>query len=136
MALSPAWGDRALYDKVVRSFRSDALEQFQALEHAVQHAVWSDGLRYAHTLKGLAATVGAVALAQHAAAVETDLKAVEFSGPMAPAVQRLYWPPWGMHLSALCRRCNNVCPMVPLFQLLSVRPLCWSGLNANSWRSL
>ncbi len=85
-AVTRMGGDRALYDKVVRSFRTDAPEQFQALEHAVQHAFWEDGVRYAHTLKGLAATVGAVALVQQAATTEADLKAVEFSGLIESAL--------------------------------------------------
>ena len=68
-------GDRALYRQIVRSFQQEARAQMALLQQCVVAEQWQGALHHAHTLKGLSATVGAMALAATAAQTEQVLKA-------------------------------------------------------------
>ena len=83
-AISRISGDQALYLTVAYSFCTDALAQFSAFEQAVRGAKWRESIGYTHTLKGLAATVGAMALSRQTVATELALQAAELSDSMKP----------------------------------------------------
>jgi HPt (histidine-containing phosphotransfer) domain-containing protein len=70
---------------VVRSFIAEAPEQLRALERAVLQAQWRDSMRFSHTLKSLAAAVGAETLSRLASQSELNLGAAETAEKLDPA---------------------------------------------------
>jgi PAS domain S-box-containing protein len=72
-------GSRAFFDKIAMAFRADAAAQLAALKQQMAHNDKPGALNSAHTFKGLAATVGASALAQLALQVELEIKTVDGS---------------------------------------------------------
>ena len=70
-ALQRLGGRQPLYDRLIAAFVQDGPDQMQVLRQALQQGVAPDVQRALHTLRGLAGTVGAVALA--AAAGEQEL---------------------------------------------------------------
>ena len=74
-AVARMGASRELYDQVASAFCGDAQQQLDTLSAAVQSRDWADAARHAHTLRGLAGTVGAMALAERAAEAEVQCKA-------------------------------------------------------------
>ena len=70
-------GDAELYAQVARSFQSEVPDQWRALQQSLQEQEWQDASRYAHTLKGLSGTVGALVLADASTLLEKALGADE-----------------------------------------------------------
>ncbi|NVO05105.1 MAG: PAS domain S-box protein, partial [Rhodoferax sp.] len=81
-AIQRMGGAHGLYQRLAREFMASLPEQLQQLQAALEHDR-ARCLLLAHTLKGTAATLGAVALANAAAALEHD------SRHAMPAAQRL-----------------------------------------------
>ncbi|MBK6636742.1 MAG: response regulator [Rhodocyclaceae bacterium] len=73
-AVARLGGMREFYDQVLRSFRADAPLQLNEVSHYLAQDKWGDAVRCAHTLKGLASTIGATRLAQAGAELESMLK--------------------------------------------------------------
>ena len=74
-AIARIGGNREFYAKLLVSFRKEATEQLSALQACVAQSKLQGAALSAHTLKGLAATVGALVLSRHAAEFETILLA-------------------------------------------------------------
>jgi two-component system, sensor histidine kinase and response regulator len=74
-ALQRFGGDREMLHSVFRSFARDALQVPQQLQDQLEEDDVEQPARTLHTLKGLAATVGAGALAAQVAALEKSVKA-------------------------------------------------------------
>lgn len=72
-AVARLGGSRAFYDKVVASFRVEAAQQVARLHDHMAASDYHRALQCAHTLKGLAATIGAMGLSARAAEVESAL---------------------------------------------------------------
>ncbi len=72
-AIKRMGGDREFYDKVVFGFRTDAALLVAELQRCISVADHAQAMRSAHTLRGLAATVGAVTLSAQAQQIETTL---------------------------------------------------------------
>ncbi len=70
-AIDNLGGDTDLYRQVVELFRDDANAQLAALESALTSGDYPTGRRVAHTLKGTAASVGALRLRAAAYALES-----------------------------------------------------------------
>lgn len=79
-ALARIDGDRSLFASFVRRFDTDRASILSTAAAALHQGDRVAAARAVHTLKGLAATLGAKALAQQAAEVETAFKAVESQG--------------------------------------------------------
>ena len=73
-AIERLGGSREFYQTVVAIFRQDGVNQRDGLVHALTLPDYPVALRFAHTLKGLAATVGAKPLAAAAAHAEALIK--------------------------------------------------------------
>jgi two-component system sensor histidine kinase/response regulator len=73
-AIKRMGGNHSFYDKVVFGFRSDAAALVTELQGYLAVADHAQAIRSAHTLRGLAATVGAVALSAQAQQIETALR--------------------------------------------------------------
>lgn len=73
-AIERLGGSRDFYRTVVGVFRQDCVVQHAGLREALAAADYPVALRQAHTLKGLAATVGANGLAAAAAHTEVLIK--------------------------------------------------------------
>lgn len=80
-AISRIGGDRDFYVQIAQLFQTDAITQVADMERHLKLDQWSDAARSAHTLKGLAGTVGATALAADCAAIEVMLKKKRQSSP-------------------------------------------------------
>lgn len=72
-------GSRDFFDQIVLAFRAEAATQLGALRQQWGNNDRLGALRSAHTFKGLAATVGASALARLAAQTELALKSMDAS---------------------------------------------------------
>jgi PAS domain S-box-containing protein len=70
VALKRLGGRQALYERMVRSFMADAPAELQALSLHLAAGRRDDAARVLHTLRGLAGTVGASALAEATGAQE------------------------------------------------------------------
>jgi len=70
-AIDNLGGDADLYRQVVELFRDDANAQLAALESALTSGDYPTGRRIAHTLKGTAASVGALRLRAAAYVLES-----------------------------------------------------------------
>jgi PAS domain S-box-containing protein len=84
-------GRQALYERLTQSFAQDAPAELEALQQHLQRAARADALRALHTLRGLAAAIGATALAAQAGGQELALRE---EGELAavvdvPALRRL-----------------------------------------------
>ncbi len=86
-ALQRMGGRQALYDRLMAAFVHDGPAQLLALREALQQPGAPDVARALHTLRGLAGTVGAVALA--AAAGEQELAVRDSGDASAVNVERL-----------------------------------------------
>ena len=82
-ALARLGGDFDLYTQIAQLFQADAVVQMDELQRYLAHEQHSDAARCAHTLKGLAGTLGANALAAACAQLESALKA---KPPAAPGL--------------------------------------------------
>jgi two-component system sensor histidine kinase/response regulator len=84
-ALRRLLGDQNLYASMLRRF----VERHRTFEHDVRAALndadWSTAERLAHTLKGLAASMGATSLAEHATTLESLVRAQ--TAPLAMSAQ-------------------------------------------------
>jgi len=78
-AIERLGGNAAFYRQLVPSFRADAQSMAQRLGPLLAQGARADATRLAHTLKGLAGTMGAQQLAHEAAVVESQL-----AGPAGP----------------------------------------------------
>jgi HPt (histidine-containing phosphotransfer) domain-containing protein len=88
-AIKRLGNSRELYDQVVHSFRTDTPTQLADLNHQIEQAAFTDAIRTAHTIKGLAATIGAMALSKTAGQIEAGLKEQSKAGSAALAVSEL-----------------------------------------------
>ncbi len=66
-------GSLPLYHRLLRRYRAEYHDLPQVIEEAVQHGDWETGQRIAHTLKGMAGSLGAQDLHVHAAALESAI---------------------------------------------------------------
>jgi HPt (histidine-containing phosphotransfer) domain-containing protein len=73
-----------LYTQVVHSFRADMPDQLADLKRQIEQQAFPDAIRSAHTIKGLAATLGAQAMAKTAADFESRLKQATNTKDSAP----------------------------------------------------
>ena len=73
-------GSREFYETIVAMFRRDGATQCAELEHHINQGHYAAALNNAHTLKGLAATVGANPLAGAAGHTESLLKHLQAAG--------------------------------------------------------
>ncbi|WAR44172.1 CHASE domain-containing protein [Methylomonas rapida] len=73
-ALARLGNDRGLYAQMARRFQNDQQEMLARMDQAMQQQDHASLARELHTLKGLAATLGARALSEQAAAAETRIK--------------------------------------------------------------
>jgi signal transduction histidine kinase/HPt (histidine-containing phosphotransfer) domain-containing protein/ActR/RegA family two-component response regulator/HAMP domain-containing protein len=80
-AITRIGGDRDFYVQIAQLFQTDATTQISEMERHLKQGQWSDAARSAHTLKGLAGTVGATALAADCAALELALKKSDQAAP-------------------------------------------------------
>lgn len=76
-AIANLGGDRALYALVVRTFLDDLANQFAPMDAALGQADYATARRVAHTLKGMAMSVGAERLREKALALEQACHAAE-----------------------------------------------------------
>ena len=67
-------GDPDFYAQIARMFQTDAPTQMANMRQHLRQNQWIEATRCAHTLKGLAATLGATALATDCATLESALK--------------------------------------------------------------
>ena len=79
-ALARMAGSRSLLARLARSFGPESASILATAVAALQQGDYLAGAREMHTLKGLAATLGATALAQQAAQVETTCKTARVLG--------------------------------------------------------
>ncbi|NLI79778.1 MAG: PAS domain S-box protein [Candidatus Riflebacteria bacterium] len=84
-ALARLGGDAALLRGLLRKFRSRNLDFGEQVMRAVNQDRWDDARRLAHTLKGVAATIGARGLPDLAAELESQLLARQREG-ITPAL--------------------------------------------------
>jgi CheY-like chemotaxis protein len=82
-------GSEEFYQTVVSVFRKDAVAQCSGLVQALAQADHVTALRCVHTLKGLAATVGATSLTAAASHMEALLKRLNGNGPDADTPTQL-----------------------------------------------
>ena len=73
-ALARLGNDRGLYAQMARRFQNDQQEILARMDQAMQQQDHASLARELHTLKGLAATLGARSLSEQAAAAETRIK--------------------------------------------------------------
>jgi PAS domain S-box-containing protein len=74
-ALVNVGGNRALLRRLLRDLLHDHGQDAARIDHAIEAGDLPTAQRLAHTLKGVAGTLGAVALQQQAAALESALRA-------------------------------------------------------------
>jgi two-component system sensor histidine kinase/response regulator len=80
-AIARIGGDRDFYVQIAQLFQTDAITQISDMALHLKQGQWSDATRCAHTLKGLAGTVGATTLAADCVALEVALKKNDRSAP-------------------------------------------------------
>jgi CheY-like chemotaxis protein len=84
-----AGGKVSLYSQLLRQFAYDFSVFAGAFESALNAGNWDDAARQAHTLKGLAASLGAVDLQPRAAALELAARAHEMTQSRANLAQTI-----------------------------------------------
>jgi len=82
-------GRRPLYLNLLRRFAQEQADAASRIRAALTAGEWSVAERHAHTLKGVAANIGADALAQLAAEVEPLLRAREPGAALDAALEQL-----------------------------------------------
>lgn len=88
-ALARLSGNYALFASLARRFGKDCTALVEAAQIALQHGDRAAVAREMHTLKGLAATLGATALARQAAELEATFKAPRSTSNEAVALAQL-----------------------------------------------
>lgn len=88
-ALARLSGNCALFASLARRFGKDCAALVEAAQIALQHGDRAAVAREMHTLKGLAATLGATALARQAAELEATFKAPRSTSNEAVALAQL-----------------------------------------------
>ena len=88
-ALARLSGNCALFASLARRFGKDCAALAEAAQIALQHGDRAAVAREMHTLKGLAATLGATALARQAAELEATFKAPRSTSNEAAALAQL-----------------------------------------------
>ncbi len=88
-AIKRLGGSSAFYQTIVTGFLQDGVTQSSEMAQRIAQADYAAALRNAHTLKGLAATVGANPLAAAAAGTETLLKRLTGAGPQGATLEML-----------------------------------------------
>ncbi|MBV8660086.1 MAG: response regulator [Burkholderiales bacterium] len=106
-------GRKALFIKVLDRFRTEQRHTSATLANLMTQGRYVDAGRVVHTLKGLAATIGAQKLADCAAAIESGLAAVQEQHLPGVDVVNLYGP-LGRALSALLQELDDVLPQAAL----------------------
>lgn len=86
--LRRAGGNSALYARMLASFCGNQAGAMDALGQALARGDRGAAIRLAHTLKGLAGTLGAGALQRSAAALEQRLAGAEQPGALAPLIEQ------------------------------------------------
>ncbi len=109
------------YDKLLARFAQHQGDALSRIRDALARSAPDDALRHAHTLKGLAATLGAEALARDAQAVEHALRARELDS-LDALLPRLAEPGRPHPITRAPRRCTAT-PCTPC------------GRSWTSWRS-
>ena len=100
LGLRRGLGKRALYLSMLRGFVSGQRDAATATRQALDSSDWSSAERHAHTLKGVAANVGATGVQGLALALETsirdkqpratiDARLTDLEGPLAALVAQL-----------------------------------------------
>ncbi|MEO0002565.1 MAG: hypothetical protein RLZZ22_257, partial [Pseudomonadota bacterium] len=74
LGLGQAGGRPALYRSLLRQFVTDQADAGARIEGAIQAARWEEAQRAAHTLKGVSAQIGALALRENATRLEQALQ--------------------------------------------------------------
>ena len=75
LGLAQAGGRPALYHSLLQQFVADQAGAGARIEAAIQAKRWEEAIRAAHTLKGVAAQIGALMLREQAARLEQALQA-------------------------------------------------------------
>ena len=88
-ALSRLGGNKALYLRTLKSFLNDSSGAAQQLEDLLREARRDDAARQLHTLKGLAATIGATPLAAAVARAESLVKSDAPALPLAAGMAEM-----------------------------------------------
>ena len=87
--LRRAGGRSGMYLGILRRFADGHAQDAHGIRQALQEGDTTTATRLAHTLKGLAGTIGATALQQHAAALETALRSGAQPETVAPLMEPL-----------------------------------------------
>lgn len=74
-ALAMLGGSEEFYKSLLQTFLANHADEAQKIEHALAHRQLADARIFAHTLKGTAASLGAVNLSTHAATLEKAMLA-------------------------------------------------------------
>ncbi|MDP1647404.1 MAG: response regulator [Rubrivivax sp.] len=88
-ALNRLGGNKSLYARTLGSFLQDSETLTQQLSDQLRAALFDDATRLLHTLKGLAATVGATPLSQVAARIESAVRTAPTALAIDDAVAEL-----------------------------------------------
>ncbi|MBF0098292.1 MAG: response regulator [Magnetococcales bacterium] len=82
-ALARLGGNLALYSNLMHKFVAQHTEVIQHIQHAWQQQQRDEAMRHAHTLKGLAGNLGALALEEASLQLENHLKTAPLEQPLA-----------------------------------------------------
>jgi two-component system sensor histidine kinase/response regulator len=130
LGLAQAGGRPALYRSLLQQFVADQSEAIVRIEGAIQAQRWEEAIRATHTLKGVSAQIGALALREQAARLEQALQA---HAPGAPNET-------GERLPALLAAVAE--PLARLVQAISDglarqrRPETGPAFDASRWSAL
>ena len=106
-------GNLAGYLRLLAKFRLNQGESVTAIRTALAAQDWPTAERLAHTLKGVAATIGANTLCQQAGALEAALRNRTDAGQMQPHLQET-----AAQLASICTALDQVLPrQTPLHPL-------------------
>ncbi|MEO9386055.1 response regulator [Chromobacterium phragmitis] len=86
-ALRRVLGRRALYEGLLRRFVADQADAVEQVRQALRSEAREDGMRAAHTLKGLAGTIGADGLQQLAAGLESGVRGGAGLAELEPQIE-------------------------------------------------
>ncbi len=130
LGLAQAGARPALYRSLLQQFVADQSEAIVRIEGAIQARRWEEAIRATHTLKGVSAQIGALALREQAARLEQALQA---HAPGAPNET-------GERLPALLAAVAE--PLARLVQAISDglarqrRPETGPAFDASRWSAL
>ena len=102
-------GRKSLFLKVLDRFRQEQRQTVSTLANLMTQGRYVDAGRIVHTLKGLAATIGAQKVNDCAAAIESGLAAVQEQHLPGIDVANLYGP-LGRALTALLQELDDILP--------------------------